>query len=174
MADLFVLCFEQVENLNLQMLEQKKNIDQQKGELNNKGKELDSLKTEEAELEHKIIESKSEADQVFKNAADTQLEISSLRTNLLELEEYKRRVDTLMQDYDAAITHLDYVKIAALLPRNITPPPFLSEADQSLHDLNSSKPEFSSDPFAGEDPFKSKHGQVSRFLVVMFFSISCR
>lgn len=59
----------------------------------------------------------------------------------------------MLQDYDDAIASGDYVKIANLLPRSVTPPPLLSE-ESTFDDLNDSKGEFTSDPFADEDPFK--------------------
>ena len=97
--------------------------------------------------------SKNEAEQASKNATDTQLEISQIKTNFVELEEYERRVNEMINDYDYAINHQDIVKIASLLPRSITPPPFIIQESQTVDDFNISK-EFTADPFAGEDPFK--------------------
>src|SRR5699024_1420975 len=126
----------------------------QEGDLGTKRKEFEDLKNEEIRLESKLVSSKNEAEQASKNATDTQLEISQLRTNYVELEEYERRVNEMINDYDCAINNQDIVKIASLLPRSITPPPFVALESQTLDDLNVSKDEFNSDPFAGEDPFK--------------------
>lgn len=141
----------QVDSLNKQYLEQKKKIDEQDGDLNLKRKEFEDLKNEEARLESKLTLSKGEAEQASKNATDTQLEISQIKTNYVELEEYERRVNEMISDYDHAIENQDFVKIASLLPRSITPPPFVELESAGLDEF---KAEFNADPFAGEDPFK--------------------
>ena len=141
-------------NLNTQYLEQKKKINDQEGDLSSKQKEFEDLKNEEIRLESKLATSKNEAEQASKNATDTQLEISQIRANFVELEEYERRVKEMISDYDGAINNQDIVKIASLLPRSITPPPFVALESQTIDEFNVSKAEFNSDPFAGEDPFK--------------------
>ncbi|KAI2797941.1 Calcium ion binding [Blomia tropicalis] len=145
----------QVENLNKQFIEQKKSIEEQEVDLGSKKKEFEELKNEEVSLESKLSLSKSEAEQASKTATDTQLEISQIKANVVELEEYERRVNEMLSDYDYAINNHDIVKIASLLPRSITPPPFVAMDAQPIDDLNVSK-EFSSDPFADEDPFKDE------------------
>lgn len=137
--------------MNKQYLEQKKNIDDQEGDLTLKRKEFEDLKNEEVRLESKLTLAKSEAEQASKNATDTQLEISQTKTNFMELEEYERRVNEMISDYDHAIENQDIVKIASLLPRSITPPPFVALEFQTIDEF---KAEFNADPFAGEDPFK--------------------
>lgn len=155
-----------MENLNKQFIEQKKSIEEQEVDLGSKKKEFEELKNEEVSLESKLSLSKSEAEQASKTATDTQLEISQIKANVVELEEYERRVNEMLSDYDYAINNHDIVKIASLLPRSITPPPFVAMDAQPIDDLNVSK-EFSSDPFADEDPFK---GLILFFENIYFYN----
>lgn len=154
-----------MENLNQQYLDQQKKIEEQEGDLVSKRKEFEDLKNEEVRLESKLALSKNEAEQASKNATDTQLEISQIKTNFVELEEYERRVNEMLSDYDYAMNNQDIVKIASLLPRSITPPPFVALESQTIDDINVSK-EFNSDPFAGEDPFKG----LFNLIYIIFFT----
>lgn len=158
--------------MNQQFIEQKKQIDDQQGDLGCQKKELEDLKNEEIQLESKIASAKTEAEQAAKNATDTQLEISQIRAKHVELEEYERRVNDMITDYDYAINNQDIVKIASLLPRSITPPPFVALGSQTTDEFNVSKAEFTADPFAGEDPFKGFQTifLYQRVLISLFLS----
>lgn len=135
-------------------MEQKKKIDEQELDLNSKRTEYETLKSDEVRLEAKLSSAKSEAELVSKAAAETQLEISQVKANYDELEDYERRSMEIVNDFDTAIATGDIVKIASLLPRSVDPPSFLNQEPQVFDELNDSKAEFSVDPFAGEDPFK--------------------
>ena len=148
-----VCTISQVATLNQQFNDEKKKIDDQQGDLSTKQKEFEDLKNEEIQLESKLASSKAQAESEAKNATDTQLEISQIKANHVELEEYERRVTDMISDYDHAINSQDIVKIASLLPRSITPPPFVAVESQTIDEFNVSKAEFNADPFAGEDPF---------------------
>lgn len=131
------------------MLEQKKKVEEEENDLKSKSKEFMALREEEVQLENNLNTAKNEMETITKSAAETQLEISHIKADMLELDEYKRRVNEMLDDFDNAIASYDYAKIASLLPRSITPPPFLADAD-----FDDSKLDFNSDPFAGDDPFK--------------------
>ena len=141
--------------MNVQYLDEKKKIDEQNTDISSKRQEFDTLKSEEIKLESKLTLTKSDAEQVAQGVTDTQLEISQLKTKSVELEEYERRVNDMISDYDQSIRNNDIIRIASLLPRSITPPPFL-DADTTLDDI---KADFT-DPFAGEDPFKGEKAVV--------------
>lgn len=141
-----------MDSLNRQYNEQKSSIDNQENDLNLKKKEFENLKEEETILETKLETSKNDLDQISKTAAETQLEISQIKAKFLEIDDYERRFNEMMFDYDNAISNADYAKITSLLPKNLTPPEILSEEFQIIEETF--KDEFSSDPFAGEDPFK--------------------
>ncbi|KAH7637859.1 epidermal growth factor receptor substrate 15-like 1 [Dermatophagoides farinae] len=145
----------QVENLNKQYNEQKKNIDDQESDLNSKKQEFEQLKSEETVLETKIESAKKELERTTKLAADTQLEISQIKANTVELDEYERRFNETIYDYDNAISNADYANITSLLSRSITPPVLLTEEQHGkVLDSTLDEDQFNSDPFAGEDPFK--------------------
>ncbi|XP_075589033.1 epidermal growth factor receptor substrate 15-like 1 isoform X2 [Dermatophagoides farinae] len=145
----------QVENLNKQYNEQKKNIDDQESDLNSKKQEFEQLKSEETVLETKIESAKKELERTTKLAADTQLEISQIKANTVELDEYERRFNETIYDYDNAISNADYANITSLLSRSITPPVLLTEEQHGKAlDSTLDEDQFNSDPFAGEDPFK--------------------
>ncbi|OTF70422.1 hypothetical protein BLA29_012202, partial [Euroglyphus maynei] len=120
-----------VENLDKQFSEQKKNIDDQESDLNLKKQEFEQLKAEETVLETKIEAAKKELERTTKLAADTQLEISQIKANTMELDEYERRFNETIYDYDNAISNADYANITSLLSRSITPPVLLTE-EQTL------------------------------------------
>ncbi|KAH9501333.1 Calcium ion binding [Dermatophagoides farinae] len=144
-----------VENLNKQYNEQKKNIDDQESDLNSKKQEFEQLKSEETVLETKIESAKKELERTTKLAADTQLEISQIKANTVELDEYERRFNETIYDYDNAISNADYANITSLLSRSITPPVLLTEEQHGKAlDSTLDEDQFNSDPFAGEDPFK--------------------
>ncbi len=163
----FWLLYKQVENLSQQLNEQKLRVDSQESELISKRKELDDLKLEESKLELKLDSYKREAENASKIAGNTQLEISHIRTKLMELEEYERRLNDAITNIDSAVSSNDIFKINSLLPRTITPP-----INETLNPVNQNgfnafesdtfgqkqtvlkSSEFVSDPFAGEDPFK--------------------
>ena len=130
-------------------MDEKKKIDEQNTDVSSKRQEFETLKSEEVRLESKLTLTKSDAEQVAQSVTDTQLEISQIKTKSVELEEYERRVNDMVADYDQSIQNNDVIRIASLLPRSITPPTFL-DADSTLEDI---KTDFA-DPFAGEDPFK--------------------
>ena len=133
-----------------------------------KRKELEDLKSEESKLESQLEFYKNETETTAKTAGDTQLEISQIRTKIMELEEYERRVSDALNDFDSALSAQDIVKISSLLPRTITPPLIEAQIDtnqngftafesdpfgqKSLDIRNGS--DFANDPFAGDDPFK--------------------
>lgn len=133
------------------MLEQKTKAEEEENDLKSKSKEFVALREEEVNLETSLSSAKNEMEAITKTAAETQLEISHIKADMLELDEYKRRVNEMLYDYDNAINNFDYAKITSLLPRSITPPPFLADGD-----FDDSKLDFSADPFAGDDPFKGK------------------
>ncbi|KPM11392.1 epidermal growth factor receptor substrate 15-like protein 1-like protein [Sarcoptes scabiei] len=120
-------------------------------DINAKKNEFEILKDEEKVLEEKFKNAKNDCEQISKIAADTQLEISQIKTNTMELDEYERQFNELVYDYDNAISNADYAKIISLLSYDIPLPPSLSNEDVQLEDF---KDEFQSDPFDGEDPFK--------------------
>lgn len=163
------MLYKQVENLSQQLNEQKLKVDSQESELLSKRKELEDLKLEESKLELKLDSYKREAENASKIAGNTQLEISHIRTKLIELEEYERRLNDAITDIDSAVSSNDVFKMNSLLPRTITPPinetlnpvnqngfnAFESDTfGQKQTVLKNSSSEFVSDPFAGEDPFK--------------------
>ncbi|CAG2162616.1 unnamed protein product [Oppiella nova] len=152
-----------VENLSQQLNDQKTKVETQESELSAKRKELDELKSEEAKLESQLDSLKRESQMVSKNAGDTQLEISQIGTKIVELEEYERRVNDAINEYNSALSTQDLVKISSLLPRTLTPP--LIEPEPRVHNgfnafanestiTTGTASEFTTDPFAGEDPFK--------------------
>lgn len=158
--------------MSQQLNEQKTKVESQESELLAKRKELEDLKSEESKLESQLEYYKKETETTAKSAGDTQLEISQIRTKLIELEEYERRVNDALNDFDSALSSQDLVKISSLLPRTITPPLIEAQIDthqngftafendsfepKSLDIKNGS--DFTSDPFAGDDPFR---GQLS-------------
>ncbi|UXI14306.1 epidermal growth factor receptor substrate 15-like 1 [Sarcoptes scabiei] len=140
-----------VENLNREYNDQKNSISGTESDINAKKNEFEILKDEEKVLEEKFKNAKNDCEQISKIAADTQLEISQIKTNTMELDEYERQFNELVYDYDNAISNADYAKIISLLSYDIPLPPSLSNEDVQLEDF---KDEFQSDPFDGEDPFK--------------------
>lgn len=146
----------QVENLNKQYIEQKKGIDGQETDLLSKKKEFEQLKQEEVILETKLTKTKGEFENISELATKTQLQISHIKANQIEIDEYERRFNDISYDYDNAISNADYAKITTLLARSITPPAILNEDLDLTNEQNNDefKAEFNSDPFAGEDPFK--------------------
>jgi len=146
--------------MNLQLEEQKKKIEVQESEFNSKRKELDHLRGEESQLEMKLESYRREIDSSSKSIGDTQLEISQNKTQLLEMEEFEKRLSDGISDFDTALTNNDIMKINSLLPRSITPPIIETQNQTSSNNEFESdsfaqkEGDFSSDPFAGEDPFK--------------------
>ncbi|XP_054161336.1 epidermal growth factor receptor substrate 15-like 1 [Oppia nitens] len=155
-----------VENLSQQLNEQKVKVETQEKELTFKRKELEDLKSEELKLESHLESFRKESQLAAKTAGDTQLEISQIRTKIVELEEYERRVNDSINDMDSALSSQDIIKISNLLPRTLTPPLIESESQnynqngfnafQNESDIKGNISEFSNDPFAGEDPFKAE------------------
>lgn len=157
-----------MEQFSQQLEEQKSKVGQQEGELVAKRKELEELKGEESQLEAKLEAYKKETEFTAKNVGDTQLEISHIKTKLMELEEYDRRLNDGITELDISISSKDIMKINNLLPRTITPP--LIEAEQQNNGFSSN--EFPSDPFAGEDPFKgSGKVKINFFFFCLLFLI---
>ena len=158
-----------MEQFNQQLEEQKLKVGQQEGELVAKRKELEELKGEESQLEAKLEACKKETEFTARNVGDTQLEISHIKTKLMELEEYDRRLNDGITELDVSISSKDIMKINNLLPRTITPP--LIEAEQQNNGFSSN--EFPSDPFAGEDPFKGSGKVKINFFLFTLFNFDC-
>lgn len=172
-----------VDILSQQLTENKTKVESQESELSAKRKELDDLKSEESKLESQLDYYRKETETASKNAGDTQLEIIQIKTKIIELEEYERRVSDAINDFDSALSAQDLVKISNLLPRTITPPLIetLSGAnqngftrfedqpfDQKSSDHMITAPEFTTDPFADEDPFKGLLKKKFRFIFIEF------
>lgn len=119
-------------------------------------------------METKIESAKKELERTTKLAADTQLEISQIKANTVELDEYERRFNETIYDYDNAISNADYANITSLLSRSITPPVLLTEEQHGKAlDSTLDEDQFNSDPFAGEDPFKGLSESSILFLYVI-------
>lgn len=117
------------------------------------------MRSEEQQLETKLDTYRRELATVSKNVGDTQLEISQVKTKLVEFEEYERQLGDGTNDLEVAITTSDAMKLNSLIARTITPPEVETlQANKGFDDefkqKDSSDTGFSSDPFAGEDPFK--------------------
>lgn len=108
-----------------QFEEQKVVVGSQETEMLTKKRELDQLRSEESQLQNQLGTFRHDVDSLSQNLGQTQLQISQVKTRLLHLEEYERRLTEGLSDLDAAINNNDYHKLNSLLVRPVTPPPEL-------------------------------------------------
>lgn len=125
-----------------------------------KKKELDQLKNEENLLQSKLNTCKKEVENLSSNVGQTQLQISQVKTQLVSLEEYEHHLTEGSKELTAAMASKDFHNLTKLLARPLTPPPELEPEIASggfdsdpFKNANVSN-QLSTDPFAGEDPFK--------------------
>ena len=173
---MFFFFDQKVDNLSQQLTEQKTKVEFQESELSAKRKEVEDLKTEESKLESQLEEYRRETETASKNAGDTQLEMSQIKTKIMELEEYERIVSDAINDFDSALSAQDLVRISNLLPRTFTPPLIEGHTGANGFKAFESEPfgqnpkdvrdisDFTTDPFADEDPFKGKQRLILKFL----------
>ena len=95
-----------------------------------KKKELEDLRSEEANLQSKLTGYKKEAEKLSHNMGQIQLQISQSKATLVTLEEYKRQLTEGMADLKTAVGNKDYHKLNSLLVRPISPPPELTPVCQ--------------------------------------------
>lgn len=107
------------------MVEQKERVETQESEMIAKKKELEDLRSEEANLQSKLAAYKKEVDKLSQTMGQIQLQTSQTKATLVTLEEYKRQLTEGMSELKTAVGNKDYHKLNSLLIRPISPPPEL-------------------------------------------------
>lgn len=165
----------QIDAMKKQKEEQELELEVQEKELNEKRKELNELRQEETKLESQISSGKIQLDALTSSLQSTILQISQMKIKIDQLQEQHRLMSEAIKDMDNAISFGDFRNVSEFTLTGFAP---LQDEDFTVASPKFSPPEeknmepvapindfqedpfegkvngFSSDPFAGEDPFK--------------------